>query len=180
MQGATNGQAVLVLPKAGSSRTIYVPEDLTTLLAAHVEDVGTRGEDRFFFSNGGYLFNRNSAGHYWREAAKGAGLKGFTLHSLRHYFASGLIRAGCDVVTVQRALGHSQPSITLDVYSSLWPDAEDRTRAAAAGMMADVRRVGTNKDGPLARAVGPTPRGAGGVYDDSSTETGNVRRWTEQ
>lgn len=138
VQGATNGEAVLVDPKAGSTRTIYVPEALTTLLAAHVEDVGTRGEDRFFFSNGGYLFNRNSAGHYWREAAKGADLTGFTLHSLRHYFASGLIRAGCDVVTVQRALGHSQPSITLDVYSSLWPDAEDRTRAAAAEMMSDV------------------------------------------
>lgn len=138
VQGATNGETTLVPPKAGSGRTIYVPEDLTTMLARHVEDVGTRGEERFLFSNGGYLFNRNSAGHYWREAAKGAGLEGFTLHSLRHYFASGLIRAGCDVVTVQRALGHSQPSITLDVYSSLWPDAEDRTRSAAAAMMTDV------------------------------------------
>lgn len=138
VQGATNGEAVLVPPKAGSARTIYVPEGLTTMIGKHVEEVGTRGEERFLFSNGGYLFNRNSAGHYWREAAKGAGLTGFTLHSLRHYFASGLIRAGCDVVTVQRALGHSQPSITLDVYSSLWPDAEDRTRSAAAGMMTDV------------------------------------------
>lgn len=138
VQGATNTEAVLLPPKAGSSRTIYVPAGLTTLLAKHVEDVGTRGEERFFFSNGGYLFNRNSAGHYWREAAKGADLTGFTLHSLRHYFASGLIREGCDVVMVQRALGHSAPSITLDVYSSLWPDAEDRTRSAAAAMMSDV------------------------------------------
>lgn len=137
VQGSTNAAATLVPPKAGSSRTIYVPEGLTTMLAKHVEDVGTRGEERFLFSNGGYLFHRNSAGHYWREAAKGAGLTGFTLHSLRHYYASGLIRAGCDVVTVQRALGHSQPSITLNVYSSLWPDAEDRTRSAAAAMMTD-------------------------------------------
>ena len=29
------------------------------------------------------------------------------LHDLRHYFASGLIVAGCDVVTVQRAMGHA-------------------------------------------------------------------------
>ncbi|HIZ98257.1 MAG TPA: site-specific integrase [Candidatus Janibacter merdipullorum] len=138
VQGDTNSTAVLVPPKADSTRTIYVPEELTTMLAKHVEEVGTRGEERFLFSNGGHLFNRNSAGHYWREAAKAAGLKGFTLHSLRHYFASGLIRAGCDVVTVQRAMGHSQPSITLDVYSSLWPKAEDRTRSAAAAMMAEV------------------------------------------
>lgn len=138
VQGETNSTATLEPPKAGSVRTIYVPEELTTMLAKHVEEVGTRGEERFLFSNGGYLFNRNSAGHYWREAAKAAGLEGFTLHSLRHFFASGLISAGCDVVTVQRALGHSQPSITLNVYASLWPKAEDRTRAAAAGLMADV------------------------------------------
>ena len=53
-----------------------------------------------------------------------------------HYFASGLIAEGCDVVTVQHALGHSSASITLNVYSHLWPKAEDRTRAAAANLMA--------------------------------------------
>lgn len=34
-----------------------------------------------------------------------AAVKTGTLHDLRHYFASGLIAAGCDVVTVQHALG---------------------------------------------------------------------------
>jgi hypothetical protein len=42
--------------------------------------------------------------------------------------------AGCDVVTVQHALGHAQLTITLNTYSHLWPQAEDRTRAAAAGL----------------------------------------------
>ena len=40
------------------------------------------------------------------------------------------------MVTVQRALGHSSATITLGVYSHLWPTAEDRTRAAAGGLMA--------------------------------------------
>jgi integrase len=31
----------------------------------------------------------------------------YRLHDLRHFYASGLIAAGCDVLTVQRALGHS-------------------------------------------------------------------------
>jgi integrase len=60
----------------------------------------------------------------------------YTLHDLRHFLASGLIADGCDVVTVQHALGHSSASITLNVYSHLWPKAEDRTRAAAANLMA--------------------------------------------
>jgi site-specific recombinase XerD len=30
------------------------------------------------------------------------------LHDLWHFYASGLIAAGCDVVTVQRSLGHAK------------------------------------------------------------------------
>ena len=63
-------------------------------------------------------------------------MEAFTLHDLRHFFASGLIADGCGVVTVQHALGHSSASITLNVYSHLWPKAEGRTRAAAATLMA--------------------------------------------
>jgi hypothetical protein len=58
--------------------------------------------------------------------------------------ASGLIAAGCDVVTVQRALGHSSAAITLTTYSHLWPDANDRTRKAAAGLFAEA--IGSTAD----------------------------------
>ncbi len=64
------------------------------------------------------------------------------LHHLRHFYASGLIAAGCDVVTVQRALGHQTATVTLNTYSHLWPSAEDKTRAAAASMMAETLGAG--------------------------------------
>ena len=76
----------------------------------------------------------------------------FTLHDLRDFYASGLIAAGCDVVTVQHALGHSTPTITLDTYSHPWPKAEDRTRAAAAGLWVpadSVRTQPTSQAGDL-------------------------------
>jgi hypothetical protein len=41
------------------------------------------------------------------------------------------------VVTVQRALGHGKPTVTLNTYAHLWPTSEDRTRAAAAAMLAE-------------------------------------------
>ena len=66
---------------------------------------------------------------------KDAGLSGIRLHDLRHFYASGLIAAGCDVVTVQRALGHATATTTLNTYSHLWPTAEDRTRKAAEAIM---------------------------------------------
>ena len=62
----------------------------------------------------------------------------FELHELRHYRASGLIAAGCDAVTVQRAMGHASATRTLSTYAYLWPGAEDKTRAAASGMAAAV------------------------------------------
>ena len=58
------------------------------------------------------------------------------LHDLRHFFASGLIAAGCDVVTVQRALGHSSATVTLSTYAHRWPTAADR--AAADSMLTAV------------------------------------------
>ena len=67
--------------------------------------------------------------------------EGATLHALRHTFASALIADGCDVVTVQRTPGHSSPSITLNVYSHLWPSAEDRTRATSAAFMTTSSRL---------------------------------------
>ncbi|MBV9351448.1 MAG: tyrosine-type recombinase/integrase [Mycobacterium sp.] len=67
------------------------------------------------------------------------------MHDLRHFYASGLIAAGCDVVTVQRALGHSSAAVTPTTYAHLWPDANDRTRKAAGPLMDG--SLGTAADG---------------------------------
>ena len=80
--------------------------------------------------------HQNSVGYLWRKALAGAGVR-YRLHDLRHFYASGLIAAGCDVVTVQRAMGHRSATVTLNTYSHRWPKAEDRTRSAAASMFAD-------------------------------------------
>ncbi|WP_344880790.1 tyrosine-type recombinase/integrase [Zhihengliuella alba] len=138
LQGANNHALEEVPPKHQSERAIYIPLRLAEMLSAHVQEFGVRGDDEWLFSVNGRLLNRGSAGHYWRETRKAAGLDEFTLHDLRHFYASALIADGCDVVTVQRALGHSVPSITLNTYSHLWPTAEDKTRTAATGLMTAV------------------------------------------
>lgn len=79
-------------------------------------------------------FSRRGAARDSRLAGDGESpLHGF--HSMRHFFASGLIAEGCDVVTVQRALGHAKATTTLSTYSHLGPSAEDRTRIAAGNLM---------------------------------------------
>lgn len=140
VQGSTIATTTLVPPKYGSERTIFVPSELTVALSAHVAKRGIAGPSAQMFRTPlGRLWQRNNAGEEWRRIREEVGLPAeVTLHTLRHTFASNLIASGCDVVTVQRALGHAQPSITLNTYSHLWPSAEDKTRAATAGFMAAV------------------------------------------
>ena len=125
-------------PKYESERTIYLPDELVAILAEHVRQHAPDGEpSRWLFSEGGKPWHDNLADYRWRSTRIDAGLN-FKLHELRHYFASGLIAAGCDVVTVQRAMGHASATTTLSTYAHLWPSAEDKTRAAASGMAAAV------------------------------------------
>ncbi|MCW2755707.1 MAG: hypothetical protein JWQ32_3118, partial [Marmoricola sp.] len=124
-------------PKYGSERLIYVPQELVTILGEHIKRFTPEGEpSRFLFraADGGPL-DRNAVHFRWREAQIRAGMAGVRLHDLRHFYASGLIAQGCDVVTVQRALGHSSATTTLATYSHLWPTAEDRTRNAAGNLL---------------------------------------------
>ena len=51
-------------------------------------------------------------------------------HERRHFYASLLIRHGESVKPVQARLGHASAAETLDTYSHLWPDSDDRTREA--------------------------------------------------
>lgn len=75
----------------------------------------------------GCPLNSRSLSDVWDTAAARAGIdtgqhRGW--HALRHHHASRLIAAGVTPVAVQRRLGHSSASITLDVYSHLWPSDE--------------------------------------------------------
>ncbi|MGF0313101.1 tyrosine-type recombinase/integrase [Rhodococcus sp. IEGM1428] len=92
-------------------------------------------------------WHQNSVGYRWIETKKVAAQPDWHLHDLRHFYASGLIYAGCDVITVQRALGHSSPNVTLSTYAPLWPNADDRTRTAADQMFAEAH--GRSSDGPV-------------------------------
>jgi integrase len=62
----------------------------------------------------------------WPVAMTAIGMRGVTLHSLRHTHASMLIASGMDILTISRRLGHSSPTITLGVYGHLVSGTDDR------------------------------------------------------
>jgi site-specific recombinase XerD len=57
----------------------------------------------------------------FRILAKACQLKGVSLHTLRHTFASHLVMNGTDIYTVQKLLGHSSIKTT-EIYAHLAPD----------------------------------------------------------
>lgn len=84
-----------------------------------------------FTTAAGLPVRRTRFSSIWRTAATAAGLGDeVTFHDLRHYYASLLVRHGESVKVVQKRLGHKNAAETLDTYSHLWPDSEDRTREA--------------------------------------------------
>ena len=66
------------------------------------------------------LLDRNRCNHHLNPT-----------HDLRHFTATQLIHAGKDIRTVADFLGHSDPSLTLRVYSHA---IEERTRATVTIM----------------------------------------------
>lgn len=81
------------------------------------------------------------------EAAEQPG--GTTYHDLRHFYASLLIDHGESVKVVQRRLGHASATETLDTYSHLWPDSEDRTRDAVDSVLGASREPDVRQAAPL-------------------------------
>lgn len=134
--GAAGSVTVVVRPpKYASERIIYLPDGLVEILARHVEK-HPPAEDGWLFHEDGKPWHDNLVDYRWRATRKDAKADEINLHHLRHFFASGLIHDSCDVVTVQEAMGHASATTTLNTYAHLWPKAEDRTRNAAAGLLA--------------------------------------------
>lgn len=122
-----------------SNRTIPLAQVTVDSLAAHLAAYPPAGEAQLVFTSAqGEPIRRSTFGDVWRAAVRRAGLpSGTTFHDLRHYYASLLIRHGESVKVVQARLGHASATETLDTYSHLWPDAEDRTRAAIDSVLGE-------------------------------------------
>ncbi len=101
--------------KNGRSRVVPVASKLVIYLRSRAFPV-VRGR----------LFD--TAQGAFRSAVKRSGVQlpnGQLTHVLRHTFASRLIMRGVDIVTVQRALGHSDIKVTMR-YAHLAPDYMER------------------------------------------------------
>ena len=123
--------------KNKKQRHVVLPLFLVELLAEHI--AGRRPEDHVFpGGRGGTLRYGNFYGRHFRPAVNRLvdrgdwpeDLRGLRFHDLRHTCASLLISKGVQPLAVSRQLGHSSIAITMDRYSHLYPEDQDRVAEA--------------------------------------------------
>lgn len=115
---------------AAGVRVVPLPSVVGDALATHLATFRVGADGLIFTNEIGAPLRRSAFNTSWRRATRDAGAPGVVFHSLRHYYASLLIRHGESVKVVQERLGHASAVETLDTYSHLWPDSDDRTREA--------------------------------------------------
>ena len=78
--------------------------------------MGNIKQDTLVFSDvEGRPLNPHAISRAWRRVCDTEKLPRVSFHALRHTHVSVLIKAGVDVLTISRRIGHSRASMTLDV-----------------------------------------------------------------
>lgn len=72
----------------------------------------------------------------WRAIVKEAGVPAYSLHALRHTFATALLARNKSPKVVQDLLGHSSITVTLDLYTA---SLDDLGREAVEALDIDTR-----------------------------------------
>ena len=123
------GNYVVGDPKTPSSvRDIIIPEPLADILKEHKDRQST--DPRFtedYLVCGGITFLSNdalSARH--KKYYTAADLKHIRIHDFRHTHATLLINNGINIMEICRRLGHRDIKITLERYSHLYPQEEQK------------------------------------------------------
>ncbi len=156
------GRPVFGPPKGGKERDVPLPEVIKLRLSAHVRDCPARKVTLPWQTPGGPLttvalmFTSGRGGAlqrgawnkaHWRPALRRIGITPPTraarasqedtgFHQLRHAYASTLLHAGVDVVSVAAWMGDTTQTV-LSYCAHLMPDADVRGRKAVDGAFAD-------------------------------------------
>lgn len=114
-----NGSKTLLhvgTPKSKTSaRKIPLPRFLLEL--AREQKPGIKSEDHFVLSNKNTPFEPRVYQKLYKRILKEAGIKDRKFHAIRHTFATRALEVGVDIKTLSEILGHSNVTITLNIYA---------------------------------------------------------------
>jgi len=105
--------------KGRKDRDVMLSETLLETLRDYYRSMRPKGEWLFPGSKAGQPLSQHSVQTKFRKARERSGItKKFSIHTLRHCFATHLLEAGTDIRTIQILLGHKCLSTT-QIYTHL-------------------------------------------------------------
>jgi integrase len=124
--------ALIRQTKVGSERVAHLP---SSLLAALANIRKESGRSIFRYTT------KAAASKSWRAAVRRSGLPMLSFHSCRHGFATELLRAGVDVVTVAKLGGWKTPQHVFETYGHASDDITLTDRIAGKPVTQNVLEI---------------------------------------
>ena len=130
------GEKILTDPKTkGSKRYIYMSETVYNLLMEHHNEQrrlalivpNFKHPEMVFTSDTGNYKDRSCLNTSFRRYLKDTEFDFLTLHALRHCNATLLLNSGVDLKVVSEHLGHSDISVTADIYTDVLASTRQKT-----------------------------------------------------
>jgi len=106
-------RAITVRIKGNKEHVVRIPPALMAILSTKAKREGK-------------VFDTTNFRRRWEASMKGAGLRNFRFHDLRHTFGSWARKNGVDLPTLKEAFNHSDISMTMR-YANVEPDEVETT-----------------------------------------------------
>ena len=110
--------------KAGI-RQVPIPQNIRHEIIEQLKLAEVHKDELLFVSNAGTYADPVNANHVLKRICKNLNIYDVTSHSLRHTFATRCIEAGMRSVALKELMGHSNVSVTLNVYASVFNRYKD-------------------------------------------------------
>jgi len=130
----TGDSYIFTTPKSKSgTRTIILGKQALNLLGNHKHaqqkkiSVSKHWENLnlIFPSNVGTPVTASNIRRAYKKLLTASGLPKIRFHDLRHTAASLMLNHGIPVLIASKRLGHSKPSVTIDIYGHLMPSKQE-------------------------------------------------------
>ena len=106
--------------------------------------------DLIFPSNKGTPLEPSNMRRDFNRVLETAGLARIRFHDLRHTAASLMLNNGIPVIVASKVLGHSKPSVTMDIYGHLYHRMQDEVVQLMDELVTPIQ-VGISQ--PVTRAI---------------------------
>ena len=101
-------------------REVPIPEFIRDSIIEQMVIAKNNPDKQLFISNNGKLIDGKNVNRILKERLSKLGIEGITTHSLRHTYGTRCVEAGMRAVALQRLMGHTDVSVTLNTYTSVF------------------------------------------------------------